>query len=179
MKLSAVKSIVSFELHKHPCEARHIMSIHSKKNAGNPWFNHWVGKILWRREWIPTPVFLPGEFHGERSLAGDSSWVAKNWTRLSGYHFHYSKKTDLFKTLRKLLTATQLSGGGIRIQAKLSDSEACAMLFPHPPVKLEVVLLVLLTFQGISSRAQFVYRTEKIDRPFTKATEEFPSLRVL
>ena len=28
-------------------------------------FNPWVGKIPWRREWQPTPVFLPGEFHGE------------------------------------------------------------------------------------------------------------------
>ena len=28
----------------------------------------WVGKILWRREWQPTPVFLPGKFHGQRSL---------------------------------------------------------------------------------------------------------------
>ena len=31
-----------------------------------------VGKIPWRREWLPTPVFLPGEFHGQRSLAGYS-----------------------------------------------------------------------------------------------------------
>ena len=29
----------------------------------------WVGKIPWRREWQPTPVFLPGEFHRQRSLA--------------------------------------------------------------------------------------------------------------
>ena len=27
-------------------------------------FNSWVGKIPWRREWLPTPVFWPGEFHG-------------------------------------------------------------------------------------------------------------------
>ena len=32
----------------------------------------WVGKIPWRREWLPTPVFLPGEFHGQRSLTGYS-----------------------------------------------------------------------------------------------------------
>ena len=32
----------------------------------------WVGKIFWRREWQPTPVFLPGEFHGQRSLTGYS-----------------------------------------------------------------------------------------------------------
>ena len=36
-----------------------------------------VRKILWRREWLPTPVFLPGEFHGQRSLAGYSPWGCK------------------------------------------------------------------------------------------------------
>ena len=33
-------------------------------------FNPWVGKIPRRRKWQPTPVFLPGESHGQRSLAG-------------------------------------------------------------------------------------------------------------
>ena len=33
-----------------------------------------VGKILWKREWLPTSVFLPGEFHCQRSLVGDSPW---------------------------------------------------------------------------------------------------------
>ena len=37
----------------------------------------WVGKIFWRREWQPTPVFLPGEFHGQRSLLGCSPWGLK------------------------------------------------------------------------------------------------------
>ena len=35
-------------------------------------FDPWVGKIPWRRAWQPTPVFLPGESHGHRSLAGYS-----------------------------------------------------------------------------------------------------------
>ena len=45
-------------------------------NAGNAetWFDPWVGKIAWRRDRLPTPVFLPGEFHGQRSLAGYSPW---------------------------------------------------------------------------------------------------------
>jgi len=30
-------------------------------------FNPWVGRIPWRREWQPTPVFLPGESHGQRT----------------------------------------------------------------------------------------------------------------
>ena len=36
--------------------------------VGGPGFNPWVGKIPRRREWQPTPVFLPGESHGHRSL---------------------------------------------------------------------------------------------------------------
>ena len=35
-------------------------------------FNPWVGKISWRRNWQPTLVFLPGKFHGQRSLASYS-----------------------------------------------------------------------------------------------------------
>ena len=33
-------------------------------------FDPWAGKIPWRRKWQPTPVFLPGKFHGQRWLAG-------------------------------------------------------------------------------------------------------------
>ena len=36
-----------------------------------------IGKIPWRREWQLTPVFLPGEFHGQRSLAGYTPWGRK------------------------------------------------------------------------------------------------------
>ena len=37
------------------------------------------------KEWQPTPVFLPGEFHGQRSLVGYSAWGPKTWTWLSDY----------------------------------------------------------------------------------------------
>ena len=33
-------------------------------------FSLWVRKVPWRRKWQPTPVFLPGQFHGQRSLVG-------------------------------------------------------------------------------------------------------------
>ena len=42
-----------------------------------PRFDLWVGKIPWRRKWLPTPVFWPGEFHGQRRLAGYSPWGCK------------------------------------------------------------------------------------------------------
>ena len=41
-------------------------------------FDTWVRKILWRREWQPTPVLLPAESHGQRSLAGYSPWGHKD-----------------------------------------------------------------------------------------------------
>ena len=44
-------------------------------------FDPWVGMISWRRKWLPTPVFLPGEFHGQfhgqRSLTGYYPWGRK------------------------------------------------------------------------------------------------------
>ena len=45
--------------------------------------NLWMEKILWRREWQPTPEFLPGKSHGQRRLAVYSPWSCKrvrhNW----------------------------------------------------------------------------------------------------
>ena len=42
-----------------------------------PGFDRWVGKIPWRREWLLTPLFLSGESHAQRSLAGYSPWGPK------------------------------------------------------------------------------------------------------
>ena len=56
-------------------------------------FNPWVGKIPWRRKWQPTPVFLPGESHGQRRLAGYSPWGHKEsdtteWLTRAHTHTH-------------------------------------------------------------------------------------------
>ena len=46
-----------------------------------PGSDPWVGKIPWRREWLPTPVFLPGKSHGQSSLTVQWSLkrVPRNW----------------------------------------------------------------------------------------------------
>ena len=44
-------------------------------------FNPWVGKMPWRRAWQPTPVFLPGESRGQKSLVGYSLWGHKESER--------------------------------------------------------------------------------------------------
>ena len=48
----------------------------------------WVRKILWRRKWQPTSVFVPRKFHGQRRLAGYSPWgcrVGRNLATLPHY----------------------------------------------------------------------------------------------
>ena len=55
----------------------------------------WVGKIPWRRAWQPTPVVLPGESHGQRSLVGYSPWGHKEldmteWLFMQHAHIRYS-----------------------------------------------------------------------------------------
>ena len=47
--------------------AQMVKNLPAKQETG---FNPWVRKILWRRAWQPTPVFMPRESHGQRSLAG-------------------------------------------------------------------------------------------------------------
>ena len=55
------------------------------------------------RKWQPTPVFLPGKYHGQRSLAGQSPWghkeldMSKQKTKLA----YYNKKDFLFTSLSK------------------------------------------------------------------------------
>ena len=61
-------------------------------------FDPQVGEIPWRRKWQPTPVFLPGKFHGQRSLGGYSPWgcrVRHNWSNLAHtvYFFKITIKT--------------------------------------------------------------------------------------
>ena len=53
-------------------------------------FDPWVRKIPWRRVWLPTPIFLPREFHEQRSLTGYSPWGRKEsdtteWVTLTLY----------------------------------------------------------------------------------------------
>ena len=55
-------------------------------------FNSWVGKIPWSRKWQPTPVFLPGKFHGQRSPWGHKELDTTGWlsthTRWPFVHCH-------------------------------------------------------------------------------------------
>ena len=57
-----------------------------------------VGKIPWRREWQPIPVFLPGESHEEKSLEGYSPWRHKELD-VTEQHDTFSKHVPVCGTL--------------------------------------------------------------------------------
>ena len=61
----------------------HIYTLPFRRWDWSRWFNLWVRKIPWSRKWLPTPVFLPREFHGQRSLWAIVYGVAKSQTQLS------------------------------------------------------------------------------------------------
>ena len=54
-----------------------------------------VGNIPWRREWQPTPVFLPGKSHGQRSLVGYSLRGHKELDMTERLNFHFQSVNNL------------------------------------------------------------------------------------
>ena len=65
-----------------------------------PGFDPCIRKIPWRREWLLIPVFLPGEFHGQRSLVGykqsmGTQTVGHNWTTFTFYQIMFKRTRHL------------------------------------------------------------------------------------
>ena len=66
-------------------------------------FDLWVGMIPLRRKWQPTPVFLPGMFHGQRSLGSYSLWSPKEsdtTERLTHMHTHIHSAAQRQKNMQ-------------------------------------------------------------------------------
>ena len=60
-------------------------------------FDPWIGKLPWRKEWLPAPVLLPGEFHEQKSLAGYSPWGLKESETTERLTFSLSLCVILFE----------------------------------------------------------------------------------
>ena len=88
----------------------------------------WVGKILWRRERPPTPVFLPGKSHGLKSLVGYSPWGHKG------------------------SCVTEHAGTASLRYSFLPHHVACGILVPGPGIKLEPPILAMLHLNHRTTR---------------------------
>ena len=81
-----------------------ISWINQKQNANSSYLI--IAFIFnWRRKWKPTPVLLPGESHGRRSLVGYNPWGRKesDTTERLHFHFHFIFNSSLGKYGDKIL----------------------------------------------------------------------------
>ena len=94
----------------------------------------WVGKIPWKREWLPAPIFFPGEFHGQRSLAGYNPWVRKelDMTERLRLALHFSSVQLLSCVLLFVTpwTAASCPLPTARLPCPLSTARACSNSSP-------------------------------------------------
>ena len=75
-----------------------------------PWFYPWIGKTPWKKEWQLTPVFLPTEFHGQRSLVGYSPWCHKELDMAEQLtHFNFPMSYDYNSSVIECSVASKTS----------------------------------------------------------------------
>ena len=110
-----------------------------------PSFDPWVRKILWQREWLPTAVFLPGESHGPRILAGYSPWGCKE--------LHVPEWATLplpFPVTCTFLCGWPLPISSLCVRSYISSSHNCPPALPLPrccpnsmsPIRFQAYCLV-------------------------------------
>ena len=117
-------------------------------NAGGPGFDLWVRKIPWRREWQPTPVFLPGKAHAWRSLAGYSPWSCKE-SDTTERLIHWEKKEEMKRAqLWPFLTSS-------------ASSPSLCLPTPSPPLGPLSTSLLLPLLPPLSSVLSFLVLSSK------------------
>ena len=106
--------------------------------SGRVGFHPWVGRIPWRREWQPTPVFLLGEFHGQRRL---DKRVTPSFLLRNGPSFAFRVVYRVTGHLSKCLWD---------LRVFLDDARGCQCPFVlclHPQVFLQRGVLASGSFQ--------------------------------
>ena len=88
-------------------------------------FNPWVGKIPWSKAWQPTPLFLPGESHGQRSLGGYSPW--------GGISFRISPSNEYSGLISFRIDWFDLLAVQWTLKSLLQHRSSKASIFQSPP----------------------------------------------
>ena len=89
-------------------------------------FDFWVGNILWRRKWQPTPVFLSEKVYEQKSLADYSPWSHKEWDMTEQLNTHFFQRILLPRSSASLQSFSEdllLSGGFFEPGSQSSGSQ--------------------------------------------------------
>ena len=112
--------------------------------CGRPGFNSWVGNIPWRRKWQSTPIFLPGEFHGQRSLVGCSPRGCKESDMTERLHFHFhiymSHLMQKANSLEKTLVLVRIEGKRKKGQQRMTSLDSITYLVDRNLSKFREIL---------------------------------------
>ena len=87
--------------------------------------------IIWRRQWHPTPVLLPGKSHGQRSQVGCSPWGRYESDTTERLHFHFSWRPQRSKNLMKTIKLSHTSTLGSRLMSSGAWRGGCAWIQVH------------------------------------------------
>ena len=139
--------------------ARMVMNVPSMQETHDPWF----GKVSWRRKWLPTPVFLPGKFHGERSLAGYSLWGCKELGTTEGLTLSPLILSSLF--FLDLEMMTYFSWLWITFSLQLADISLDAGHWEHFSIE-SIVFCFSLSSKCWDLYCQSVYLLAHLLNPF-------------
>ena len=97
-------------------------------------FDLWVRKILWRSKWQPIPVFLPGEFHGQRSMTGYSPRGHKESNTTEQLSTHtFSSQTPQTTERNLTVKPAQQCGTASRSGKKILLNEILLRVRAKPP----------------------------------------------
>ena len=110
-------SLVNIE---KPCGSWWLRGESVCPQCGRPGFDPWVRKIPWRRKWQSTPVFLPGESHGWRSLVGYSPQGRKEWDTTERLHLTLEIELSYDLAIRVL---------GTYLKRTLIQNDTCTPVF--------------------------------------------------
>ena len=102
-------------------------------------FDPWVRKIPWRRAWQPTPLFLPGESHGQRSLAGYSPWGHKELDTSEWWTCIYTHKYSFGLSGAQLLKMGGQSLRNVRISFSRFPEHYSFPVVRGPQLQLKLV----------------------------------------
>ena len=133
-------------------------------------FHPWVGKIPWRRKQQPTPVFLPGKSHGQRTLVGYSPWgrreldMIEHWGTFQKNYYTYTTYTGIlcknqYLTFKKIQIYIFLQPLVLSKYVTQSPHGSGFHIFPYTIFKLlHFLTYLLLSLHHISNLFMFIIR---------------------
>ena len=121
-------------------------------SCGIPGFDPWVGKILWRWKWHPTPVLLPGKFHWWRSLVGYSPWGHKESDMTE--QLHWSIRRWLMVVMKVAIPdLTRWGRQYFEMNSKIPAYPVCIILNNAFPLRMGETWNLFLTSRIWSEKA--------------------------